>query len=172
MEKRIIPTKNYFILGILVIVTIMLTFYFVSWYEASKEYRKENSVIADVLSEIKIEEIDNYVLDNPNIVIYMASSTDQSIKEFENKFKRFIVKHEITDAIIYLNTNNVENNDYQILEKRFTDDLTSKNTTLVNKTNLLIVREGKVIDILYKDDKLINESDMNQFLEMYEVLER
>ena len=171
MEKRNIPIKNYFVLSILVMVTIILTFYFVSWYNASKEYRKENSVIAGVLSKIKIEEITNYVLDNPNVVIYMSSGSDAEVKEFENKFKKFILKHEISDDIVYLDTNTVINGDYSVLLALFHDDLAARNVNLVNKANILIVRDSKIIDILYKDEQKINESDMNQFLEMYEVLE-
>jgi hypothetical protein len=171
MGKRNIPVKNYFILGVLAVTTVVLTFYFVSWYEATREYKKVNSVISEVLAKIKIEEIDNFLLDNPNIVVYMASSKDDTIKNFEKSFKNFILNNEITDDIVYLDTKEVVNNNYSVLEKRMVESLVNKNITLVSKTNLLIVREGKIIDVLYKSDKIINESDVNQFLEMYEVIE-
>ena len=171
MEKRIVPTRNYIILGILIIATVVLTFYFVSWYEASKEYRQNNSVIADILPKITIEDIDNYLLDNPNTVIYMASSTDENIKDFEKQFKKLLVQEEISDSIVYIDTNSIVDNNYQPLVKRLSDTLTKKNVSLDNKTNLLIVRDGEIIDILYKDNTAINESDVEHFLDVYEVLE-
>lgn len=173
MKKQNIPIKNYIILGILVVVTIFLTFYLSSWYKTSKEYKSQHSVVADLLSTIKIEDIDNYLIDNPNIVIYMASSKDNQIVDFENDFKNFVLKEEINDELVYLDTSTItSDNDYQRVERFFSDKLQKDNIKLVNKTNLLVVKDGKIFDIMYTSEKReINIEDVEQFLKIYEVIE-
>ncbi|NLL44984.1 MAG: hypothetical protein GX247_04910 [Mollicutes bacterium] len=174
MNKRDIPLKNYFILGIIVIVTVILTFYLASWYKTSKGYQMQNAVITNVLSAIRVEDIDNYLIDNPNIIIYIASSKDEKIKDFEKDFKKFILKHEIIDEFVYLDTSTITNdNDYQKIEKHFSTTLAKITKKINNKTNLLIVRDGKVLDMMYKNETniVINQEDVIHFLKMYEVIE-
>ena len=66
--KRKIPLKNYIILLGLTLGTIFLVFYFRSWYNASREYYQNNSIMSEYLSELKSEEINSYIIDHPDVV--------------------------------------------------------------------------------------------------------
>ena len=86
MEKKI-PTKNYIILFVIVSLTVIGVFYARGWYNTTKEYYSRNSVMKEVVSEIKEEEIQNYSLESPNFVLYVSSGRDSLVKPFENNFK-------------------------------------------------------------------------------------
>ena len=64
--KRKIPVKNYFILAIVVLFTVVLAFYMRDWYNTSKEYYAQNSVMTKVVREIKSEE-ESSPVPSPNI---------------------------------------------------------------------------------------------------------
>lgn len=97
-EKRVIPKKNYYILAVLLIGTLLLLYFCVNWYQAYEESKMKEPVIASSISEVKEEELSNYLMDNPNIVIYFTSSKDTTIKEFEEELsiiflkKNFVIK--------------------------------------------------------------------------------
>ena len=50
---RKIPFKNYVILGLVFLFTIGVVFYARDWYNTTKEYYMQNSVMKDAIREIK-----------------------------------------------------------------------------------------------------------------------
>ena len=88
--KRKIPVKNYFILAIVVLLTVVLAFYMRDWYNTSKEYYAQNSVMTKVVREIKSEEITNFTLENQKFILYVSSGQNVELKNFENDLKDLI----------------------------------------------------------------------------------
>jgi len=158
--KRKIPLKNYIILLGITIGTIFLVFYLRSWYNTSKEYYKNNSIMAEYLSELKSDEINSYIIDNPEVVIYYASAKDTSIKSFEKKFKKLMEEHEINDDIIYIDYSKEENSN--IISKL--NIISDKKMDELNVPNLIYIKEGKVNKILYSNKTQINKRDVQNFL--------
>ena len=72
-KKKEIPTKNYIILIILSLVTLILTFNLAGIYQERMEHNNQSNNIMKFLSEIKEEELKNYVLDNHDTIIYISS---------------------------------------------------------------------------------------------------
>lgn len=105
-----ITIKNYVILAIIILVTVVLVFYVRSWYNTSKIYYSQNSVIKDLVSEINENEIGNYTLESQKFVLYASSGTNGNIKVFENNLKKLINKLDIEEDILYLNLDNVNVN--------------------------------------------------------------
>ena len=73
---RKVPVKNYLFLFLIVLFTVGLVFYLRSWYNTSKEFYEQNSVITQVVREIKCEEIENYALENQKFILYVSSGKD------------------------------------------------------------------------------------------------
>lgn len=159
MQKRDIPLKNYLILLVVAIVTVLIVFYLGSWYNASKEYYKNNSILSEYLSEIKGDEINSYLVDNPEVVIYYASSKDETIKSFENEFKKLIEQNEIKDEIIYINSKDENNNLISNL-----NSISDKQIDSIIIPNLIYIKEGKISKILYSKETEINKRDVRNFL--------
>jgi len=166
MKKKEIPKKNYIILALIVIFSILTVFYFTSWYNATKEYYMNNSVMAEFLSEINPEEIDNYIMDNPVSVIYFASSKNTDIKSFEKSFKKLIKEEEIKDSIIYMDVYKiVDDNFFVDLKKNyFSDELKKKDISFNSHPNIIVIENRQIVDILNKKDRELELRDAKNLL--------
>ena len=116
---RKIPRKNYFILILILGITVGLVLYCRSWYIMSREYYAQNSVIKDVAREINENELDSFATENQRFILYVSSGNNVDVKEFEEKFKNSIVKLDIQDYVLYLNLDSVSNYFSDYLRDRF-----------------------------------------------------
>lgn len=148
METKNIPAKNYVILAVAIIFTVLVVFYIRSWYITTKEYYDNNSVILDVVAEIKNEEIVNYATDNPDFILYVSAGNNAEIKPFEKKFKKFILKNDLRNNILYLNLVNIDVTNFN----NYLNTLTTENakSTLVdeNSSAIYIFKEGKIAKVM------------------------
>lgn len=148
MEKKNIPLKNYVILGIIIVFSIFVVFYARSWYVTAEEYYRNNSVILDTVAEINSEEISNYAVDNPSFVLYVASGSNVDVRDFEKKFKKFILQNDLNNNVLYLNLSNVDVNQFN----NQMNSLTIKNekSALIDQTSsaIYIFKEGKIVKIM------------------------
>lgn len=166
VKKSSIPLKNYIILLLISLGIIFFAFYLRSWYNAAKGYYQNNSIMSEYLSELRINEIDSYILDNPEIVIYYASSKDTNIKSFEKQFKELMEEYEIKDEIVYIDSSNEENSNFISKLNAISD----KNLNSILVPNLIFVKDGKINKILYSDKTEINKRDVRNFLIKCEVI--
>ena len=72
--KRI-PLKNYFILGIILASSIFIVLYINKLYLSTKN---NDNILNGFIKEIKTQEIDNYIIENPNFIIYLGYKNNDS----------------------------------------------------------------------------------------------
>lgn len=167
---RTIPKKNYVILGILTVVTILAVLYICKWYKASQKYSFENSVMKNLVGEIKETEFDNYILENPDIVIYLAGEQTEATKKFEKNLENYISKQNLKSNFIYLNYNEMSEKFLSKLKKIYFSKQ-MKNIS-ISYPNLLIVEDGIIIDILYQNQNTKRDiKDVKLFLQKNGVLD-
>ena len=124
-EKRVIPNKNYIIVGVIFVITIGLMFFLKNWYISYQDYKNTIPVLSGVISEVKYAEFDNYLSDNPSVVIYMGDTKDNDCREIELEIKKLIENKHIKDRIIYFNITDVKNKN--LLLKELNDKYTLNN---------------------------------------------
>ena len=71
MKEKKIPVKNYVIYGVIVVITIVIVMYLNEWYKAYKKSELNESYIAKYVNEVNYDEFSNYVLENPDGIIYI-----------------------------------------------------------------------------------------------------
>ena len=147
MEKKI-PLKNYVILAIIFLVTIITVFYIRDWYITTKEYYAQNSVMTKVTREIKSEEISNYVMENQRFILYVSSGKNSNIKDFEDEFKELIKKLDLNDDVLYMNMDGVSMNSFYEFLKDYSNSGKIKNQITVSDSSLYFFDEGKVTLVL------------------------
>ena len=142
-----IPLKNYIILCVIILLTVISDFYIRSWYITSKDYYSRNSVIKDVVHEINVDEISNYTLESPKFMLYVSSGADADIKGFENDFKKLIRKLDLSEDILYLNADNIGYDLYNNLSGFASND---KISSLISesKASLYVFSDGKIVGVL------------------------
>ena len=137
-EKRKIPFRNYVILTIIILVTLLLVHYFYRWFEVYNETKLNRPILDKYMEVINYNELDNYLIENPNTIIYVSVLEDLEIRNFEKKFKEVFKNGEISNNILYLDiTEDIK--DRNVKEKM-------KNKYSINSVNILDVPLIMVID--------------------------
>lgn len=147
--KREIPVKNYVILILVFLVTIVAVFYVRDWYNTTKNYYAQNSVMTKVVREIKSEEISNYILENQRFILYVSSGHDSGIKNFEDDFKNLIQSLDLTDDVLYMNLDGVNlESFYDLLKNNYVRNSKIKNQIVDSNSSLYLFTDGKVSGVL------------------------
>ncbi len=148
--KKEVPMKNYFILALIFLITVIGVFYAREWYNTSKEYYAQNSVMTKLVREIKSEEIANYTLENQKFVLYVASGKNFELKDFEDEFKNLIKNMDLIDSVLYMNLDGVDPNSfYNLLKNDFSATTRIKDQiTNDSSASLYVFTDGKITNIL------------------------
>lgn len=163
MKKRIIPIKNYFILSIIVVITLLICAYFSSWYRTNEEANMEKGIMSEKLMQINIEELDNYILENPHKIIYLSSSLDESLKSYENKVYKYISDNNLEGSFIYIDTTSIETS--KLSESLKKNSVIKSDIDYSITPNIYIVRDGKISDALYYQKTSLNSKNAIEYIE-------
>lgn len=156
---RKIPFKNYVILGLVFLFTIGVVFYARDWYNTTKEYYMQNSVMKDAIREIKGDELSNFILENQKFILYVASGKNMEIKDFENKFKDLIQDMDLNDLVLYMNLDDVDSNRLYDSLKSYAFDSKVKNQINYNSmASMYVFTDSKITDVLSN----VNNYSMNR----------
>ena len=103
---RKIPMKNYIILGGVILVTILILYYFYMWVDVYKESKINIPIIDKYMTVINYNELDNYLVENPDTIVYVSVLEDETIREFEKELKDKYRNNEIKNDVLYMNITN------------------------------------------------------------------
>ena len=104
--NREIPKRNYIILGIVVIVTFLLMYYFYMWYDAYMDTKIGKPILDKYMDVINGNEIDDYLVENNDAIIYVSVLENEEIRDFEKQLKSLLRKRVIDRDILYLDVTN------------------------------------------------------------------
>ena len=100
---REIPIKNYIILGVVLFITMLILYYFYCWVDVYKESKINIPIMDKYMSVINYNELDNYIVENPDTIIYVSVLEDEKIRGFEKEFKNKYKNKEIENELLYMN---------------------------------------------------------------------
>lgn len=157
--------KNYIVLGIIYLVVIVAVLYLASWYNTYKNYREEIPILQNVLLEVKPDELDHFLMENPSSILYLCKANDSDCRDFESSLKTALQNNDYQD-IVYVNlmgTDDTTNYLKELLEKYNSSDYTIERTPCLIKFT-----DGKVTDIedglngaVMTKDEALNFIDVN-----------
>lgn len=166
-----IPTINYIKVFILFFVTVLVVLILGSNYKRRAQYERANQDVMSFLPIIRYEELSNYLVENHDGFIYMASSSDESLETFEESLKNYILTQEIEKYFVYLDNSGYSSIMYTDLENSFFSSDLSQQVVLSNQPNILAIKDGEIVGVLYYEPTNISLDDVKNFLSMYEVVE-
>jgi len=156
---RKIPVKNYVILGVVIFITLLILYYFYMWVDVYKESKINIPIMDKYMRVINYNEFSDYLIENPDTIVYVSVLEDEKIREFEKKFKNKYRENEIDNEILYMNiTDDIKN-------KNVRNEMTLK--YFVNSLNMtdvpcvLVFSDGKISSIYSVSD---NDYDINRFV--------
>lgn len=149
-KLREVPLKNYIYLFLILLGSILLLFYIYRWYDTYNQNKLNTSIMNEYLTVINYNELDNYIIENKDAIIYVSVLGNEDINRFERKFKNIITENHLKNSILYLDITN-ENKEkiikkLQIEEKfpylvvytngQITDTYSIRNANYSNKKTL------------------------------------
>ena len=149
-KLREIPKKNYIYLLLILLGTILLLIYIYKWYDTYNESELNTSIMNEYLTVINYNELDNYIIDNKDAVIYVSILGNEKINRFERKFKNAILDNNLKNEILYLDLTN--ENIYSVTKKLQIDE---NFPHLVVYTNGIITDTYNIKENNYSSNKTI-----------------
>lgn len=140
---RDVPKKNYIVLALIALGVVVLCCIFMNMYNKNNKdvYRP---IVKDIINEIKYEDLDNYLQENPDVVLYINDSSKKNV-EVEKSLKQLIVENNIQQYVVYIEK------DKNIVKKWELDS---------NTPIFISYKDGKTTEILsqkkYTDDEIKN----------------
>ena len=144
--ERNVPFKNYVILAIVLILSILGVIYFYMWYGEVQDNIIYTPVMDQYLNVINYNELDTYLVENKDVVIYISILEDAETRKFEKNFKKIIEQYSLNNSILYLDLTN-EYKDDNLFNK-----IKSK-YSLHDIPCVVIFRDGNVNDVYSIKDR-------------------
>ena len=168
-KGNVIPVRNYVILGIIIIVTLLGTMYLCAWFRSYNESKITNPIITSTIREVEYNNLDTVLLERDVLIMYMCTTDDSVCRSFEKKFSKYIKDNNLSEEIVYLNLG-YQKDETSLLDKVYDN---YKSADLVKKVYdypaLVIFNQGKIIDVLSSSDKELTIEHVEEFLEGYEL---
>ncbi len=163
-KEREIAFKNYIILALVLIITIIGVIYIFMWYSSKEKSKLELPILDDYIMPINYNELNDYIVENKDAVIYTSVLNDVNIRLFENKFKNVIIKNNLNSSILYLDLTN-EINDNNVLLK-----MEKKYGTKVDIPSVMVFRDGVLTDVYNIKEDNYNIKKLEKYLEKEVVI--
>lgn len=145
--------KNYIYFLILVIGTIVLTLLLASSY---KKDVVEESFLYERLNKITATEFEEYIIENPNSIIYIGDKTNVDNNKFEKELIDKFEKLHLLTNVVYIEKTEINSS----LQKRL-KELYSFEYNENNLPTILVINDGEIIQSSFVDidtdvDSVIN----------------
>ena len=156
-KEKEIPLKNYILLSIILIFTIVIVIYLFMWYSAYENNKLENQMLDECLMVINYNELENYIVENKDAIIYTSSLNNIESRTFENKFKNIIKKNNLDNTILYLDLTK---------DKSIIEEMKEKyNKDLTGDPSLLTFKNGELEKIYNIKENNYNIKKIEKYLE-------
>lgn len=152
-KTKKIPVKNYIYLSIIVIASIFIIFYLYRWYDTYRESKLNISIMNNYLSVINYNELDDYIIENKNAIIYVSKLGDEKINKFEKSFKNMVVENDLRNSMLYLD---VTNDNFDVVKEKL-----QINTSL---PCIVVYTNGKITDVYSITNNNYDMKKLNKYL--------
>ena len=135
---RKIPKKNYIIAIIFVTLTLLATYILANTYLDVKEV--EDKEYMNFLSQIMPEELDNFIVESHDGMIYM---TDNNSLYIDKVVKKVIVSNDYVKDTVYIDLSLVDDNFYNTLSSKY-----NISREKLKGNNLVIIKNQKIVKVI------------------------
>ena len=163
--NREIPKRNYIILGIVVIVTFLLMYYFYMWYDAYMDTKIGKPILDKYMDVINGNEIDDYLVENNDAIIYVSVLENEEIRDFEKQLKSLLRKRVIDRDILYMDVTN---------NKKMLDTLIDKYSSSsfnYDVPMILVIEDGNLKDFYNIKENNYDIDNVKLFIQGIKFLE-
>lgn len=143
--KKILQ-KNYIILVVLLVVTIFLTLFL------SNLYTSKNKLVSsfyEYANKITPTEIEEYITENPDTIIYISDKYNLSYETFETKLQKKIDSINLKEQLVYIDKNEIDEEFLKSMNTKYNLNIDMDNTPVI-----IIVVDKTIIKNIYVENYL------------------
>lgn len=155
---REIPKKNYYILVVLLLATVLLTISLSNLYLNKEKLTSDFYNYANVITP---EDFDEFMTENSDVIIYISDKYDLSHNTFEKKFETKIEELNLKHNLIYIDKENIDSEFLNKLKKMYQINLDLEKLPVA-----IVVVDKKVV----RNVSVTSNSNVDTIIE-YEVFE-
>lgn len=155
---RKIPSKNYIILVVLLVVTVFLTLLLANIYTSKN---KLTSSFYEYSNKISIDEFEQYLVENPDAIVYISDKYDLTHETFEEKFKEKIDNLNLKKNLVFINKEEIDRDFIKKLNNNYKINIDINTTPII-----LVTVDKKIVKSIYVD----KNSNVDTFID-YEIFE-
>lgn len=164
-KEKEIPLKNYILLSIVLILTIVVVIYFFMWKNTYEKSKLQTPILDDYLLVINYNELNNYLVENKDAIIYVSKLNNENIRLFENKFKNIINKNNLNNKILYLDLTE------ELNKKSIVNELNKKyGKEMTEIPSIIIIKDGKISSSYNIKENKYNIKLLEKYLEKEDVI--
>lgn len=174
-NERLIPVKNYIIVGVILLAIVLLVWYGMAWYKVYKEekvstsYLIKNNIISKEINDIKeINDVFSEVSDE--YFVYISYTGNEEIYEMEKGLAKIIKKYDISEDFYYINVNDMKDKEGYIED--LNKALGLKDNKIINIPTIIYFQDGEVLKnniINRNDDKMMTANDFQKLLDLNKI---
>lgn len=166
--KREIPIKNYMILIFILMATIALVTYLYMLNERKIDEKLNTPILNEFMQVINYNELNNYLIENKDAIIYTSILGNKEIRNFEMQLKNIIKRNEFKYTLLYLDLTAEIKNSKKIdeINNIYVDD----SHKLSEIPSIMIYRNGKILSIYNIEKKNYNVKEVEKYLESSGVM--
>lgn len=161
-DLRDVSFKNYIILSAIIVVTLLLLYYFYVWVDVYKESKINIPIMDKYMDVINYNELDNYLVENPNAMLYVSVLDNEEIRRFEKDLKNQFEEKKINNKLLYLNITSL------LADKNVVNEMKNKyrvnNLSMVDVPSILVFSLGELKSIYNIRDNKYNVENVVDFI--------
>jgi hypothetical protein len=111
---------------------------------------------------INYNELDNYLVENPDTILYVSILDNEEIRAFEKKFKTQFKEKNVNNKLLYLNITSLlsDNNIMNEMKNKYYVN----NLSIVDVPSILVFSSGKLNSIYSVRDNKYDIDDVVEFI--------
>ncbi len=162
-----IPKKNYILLGVITVLTVLLVLYVNSWIRTYKENHLELSPLVDNINQVNKNELHMSLAESNQIILYVGFNHSENIMKFEKALLKNIKNKNLVEYILYYNvTDELEDEEYLGTLKEEFPEIKGE----INKAPMLIyVKNGTAEKAIDSKTNLITINDFTKLINDYKI---
>lgn len=118
---------------------------------------------------INYNELENYLIENKDCIIYSSFLDDAIVREFEIKFKDMIVRESLRNNILYLDLTSELNDTKKI--KKLKETYQFEETDITNLPSITIFKDGEIVSMYSVKDDDYDIDKVEEYLEQEGIID-
>ena len=157
-EKRIIPVKNYFILLLICLITIIATIYINAWIRTYK-VNSDVSPLLGMVQEITLSDLEVTMSETNIAVLYISNGDDYNL---DSEILKRVNANSVNDYFYYMNVDDVSV-DKSIKSLKSYFDYVKESINVLPM--FIYIKDGKAVKVMDSKDRQLTISDFDVLLD-------